>query len=492
MHTTRQGHLAGILVILLIGIFHFATLREGHPWGDDFAQYILHARNLVTGVPYAQTGYIFNPYEIVTGPPAYPPVTALLLAPAYALSGADYFPMKLIMIACLMASLFFFWKLIQPRLALWQSLAVVAAVGIAPAIWEYTNMVGSELPFLAFSFLALYLMDRPHRVHGPGPPPLLAGWALLTGAAMYLSYATRSVGMILPPVLLLTEWIRYRRVSRFGVLAAGVAVAAMVIQSVTLRSESNYVTEIGRPAGVIAQGIVINAWNYFRESSGFWSNGYSRLLAVGLYFLTLPLAAAGFVRSIAWRERISAMDVYFVVSFGPLLIYPTVPGVRYFLPLFPIYIFYLFAGAVWLGVWRPQPLRWAPIGLAAALWLSYAGWYSQATFTPFPDGLRDPQFREMVRYVETGTDPGARFMFRKPRLLALASGRAAAMYPRDEAGQVFELIQAERLTHVITANLPLLDFETDREFLQPLVNAHPERFHLIYENGPYQIYQIAH
>jgi hypothetical protein len=492
MEKTRQGSLAAVLVILLVGLFHFATLREGHPWGDDFAQYILHARNLVTGVPYGAIGYIFNPYEIVTGPPAYPPVTALLLAPSYVLFGVDYFPMKLIMIACLLASLFFFWKLIRRRLLLWQSLAVVAAVGVAPALWEYTNMVGSELPFLAFSFLALYLMDRTHRAHESGPPPLLVGSALLTGVAMYLSYATRSVGMILPLVLLLTEWIRYRKISRYGVLAFGVAVVAMAIQSLTLRSESNYITEIGRPAEVVAKGVVINAWNYFRESSGFWSNGFSRMVALGLYLLTLPLAVAGLLRSVVWRERISVLDVYFAVSFGPLLIYPTVPGVRYFLPLFPIYIFYLFAGAAWLTTWKPVTLRWAPVGLAAALFLSYTGWYSQANFAPFPDGLRDPQFQEMTRYVEAESDSGARFMFRKPRLFALASGRPAAMYPRDQEEHVFEFIQLERLTHVITADLPLLDFETDREFLQPLVDSNPERFRLIYENGPYRIYRIAH
>ena len=47
--------------VLFIVIAQVLTVREGHNWGGDFAQYILHARNIVEGRPYAQTGYIYNP-----------------------------------------------------------------------------------------------------------------------------------------------------------------------------------------------------------------------------------------------------------------------------------------------------------------------------------------------------------------------------------------------------------------------------------------------
>ena len=68
-------------VAALIGLFYLATIRPGHAWGDDFAQYIHHARNLATGVPYAATGYIYNPYNPTIGPRTYPPGFPLLLAP---------------------------------------------------------------------------------------------------------------------------------------------------------------------------------------------------------------------------------------------------------------------------------------------------------------------------------------------------------------------------------------------------------------------------
>src|SRR5436309_10610680 len=74
------------------GVFFSLTLRPGHDWGDDFAHYIGHARNLVEGRPYRDTGYLFHPR--VNNPDTYPPVFPLLLAPVYMLRGLDLTSLK--------------------------------------------------------------------------------------------------------------------------------------------------------------------------------------------------------------------------------------------------------------------------------------------------------------------------------------------------------------------------------------------------------------
>src|SRR5215218_8467038 len=70
-----------LLLVLLITYFVLAivTMDGGHAWGDDWAQYILHARNLLTGAPYGETGYIFNPDNPSVGPSTYPPGVPFLL-----------------------------------------------------------------------------------------------------------------------------------------------------------------------------------------------------------------------------------------------------------------------------------------------------------------------------------------------------------------------------------------------------------------------------
>ncbi len=42
MNHSLRTHLIVILIILLIGVFLFSTVRNGHLWGDDFSVYIQH------------------------------------------------------------------------------------------------------------------------------------------------------------------------------------------------------------------------------------------------------------------------------------------------------------------------------------------------------------------------------------------------------------------------------------------------------------------
>ena len=60
-------------VILFVAV-NIATLKDGHNWGDDFAQYIINAKNIVTHKPYSE-GIILE--NTVTYPPGFP----LLIAP---------------------------------------------------------------------------------------------------------------------------------------------------------------------------------------------------------------------------------------------------------------------------------------------------------------------------------------------------------------------------------------------------------------------------
>jgi hypothetical protein len=47
----------------------------------------------------------------------------------------------------------------------WPSLlALIAVVGFNPYFWQFKDQIGSDLPFLLFTYLSLYLMDRNDRL----------------------------------------------------------------------------------------------------------------------------------------------------------------------------------------------------------------------------------------------------------------------------------------------------------------------------------------
>src|SRR5438270_5449999 len=101
----HQSTIIVSLCILAVGLFHFFTIRDGHIIGDDFAMYILHAKNLAEGKPYGMTGYLYNPANPDLGPPVYPPVTPLLLTPVYYFAGMSLRWMKAEMVLAFLLAL---------------------------------------------------------------------------------------------------------------------------------------------------------------------------------------------------------------------------------------------------------------------------------------------------------------------------------------------------------------------------------------------------
>jgi len=101
-----------ITLLLIVAAFHIVTVRQGHIWGDDFAMYVHHAKNIVEGKPYTATGYLFDP-SISVSPRMYPPVLPLFLAPVVRLFGLNLLPMKIeqvIFFVLLLAVVSLYWR----------------------------------------------------------------------------------------------------------------------------------------------------------------------------------------------------------------------------------------------------------------------------------------------------------------------------------------------------------------------------------------------
>jgi|GEM_PF-2347402 len=162
------------LLLVGIGLVHGYFLRPGHRWGDDFALYLMHARNLAEGRPYAATGYVYNPDYPQLGPPAYPPGTALLLAPVWRLWGLNWTALKALMIICLLTWLALTAWYFRPWMPLAVRSVLVALLGLNHFFLDQTNAIGSDLPFLVWVYLTLVFLERADRaVEQPPVQPTL-------------------------------------------------------------------------------------------------------------------------------------------------------------------------------------------------------------------------------------------------------------------------------------------------------------------------------
>src|SRR6266480_5741334 len=147
-------------IAVLVGLFYLATIRAGHDWGDEFALYIQHARNIAAHIPYSETGYIYNPHNPAIGPRAYPPGFPLLLAPVVKVFGLDFRPMKVLVVVCFVGALLLMPRVFRRDLPKPYLIALILVMGLNPYFLDFKDDVLSDIPFLCFTLLSLYAFQR--------------------------------------------------------------------------------------------------------------------------------------------------------------------------------------------------------------------------------------------------------------------------------------------------------------------------------------------
>ena len=265
----RMGSLEALALlglVLFIVLVHALLLRPGHEWSDDYAMYLSHALNLLSGRPYGDTLYAPNPWG-VPGPPTYPPVYPLLIAPLVAWFGPDLHVLKLFDLAMFGAALLAGYALLRERVGAAAALAGVALIGLCPFLTGFRDEVRPDALFLFLFLLTLLLGER-----WSGQPVALharsIGRGLMLGAVAYLAYGTRSVGIVLLPALALVEVWRCRRLGAV-IVTAGIAWFVLALaQTFTLHADSGY----AKLLTLDPHTVLYNAYSYATSLSLLWSN----------------------------------------------------------------------------------------------------------------------------------------------------------------------------------------------------------------------------
>jgi hypothetical protein len=474
----RSGRLT-LGILALIGAWYLLTLRSGHEWGDDFSLYLGHARNLVQGVDYADTGYIYNPYFPSLSPRTYPPVFPLLLAPVVRCFGLNLLAMKVELVLLFVLFLVVLYAAFRKELPRPYLLAVLILLGFHPYFWDYKDRVLSEIPFLLFCYLALYLLGRAQEAVGRR-----RGVAIfLAGATIYLACGTRSVGVVLLPCVLLEELVRKRRL---GVVSAGVFVTfacGVLIQRSLLPLDGSYLDQLVFDPPLFARNLVslIKALGLYLE------NGYSDALRVLLFAGVSGLALLGFVHRVG--EQITSREIFVVLYVAAVTVWPSAEwNQRFLMPLVPLYLIYAVHGVHRLGVLvGPYLERPLGFGMATLLLASYGGQYTLFDFGPLREGIAKPESEALFEYVRTKTPADAVFLFQKPRALALYTGRRASAHhtPATDA-DLFSYLRQISATHVVIGTV----FPQSHAYLRSFALRHPDELSVVYRNADFTVYKV--
>lgn len=464
-------------------LFHLLTPRAGQGWMDDYAQYVLHARNLAEGRPYADTGYILNPSYQTAGPATYPPVFPLLLAAVYKFAGADLPAMKALTVFFFASFLYVMCLLFRGPLGERGALLAAALVGLCPVFWKFKDYLYAEYPFLFFSFAALYAWRQARAAEDGGgrwPPRALAA-----GALAYLAYGARSAGAALFPAFLLADLAGKKRFSKTTAACCAAALLPAAAQWLTLHGDAVYALQARDllAGGSLVAAALRNLLSYAESFALLFDNGYLAVLPALLLAAFAAAAAAGLVRR-GGREPLFA--AYALANAALLLLFPASDGLRYSFPLVPFLFYYALEGWAEYGARLGRAARYAPAALLLAAALSYAGAYSKAQYGAFREGTEKAETKELFDFIRKGTPEGAVIISRKPRTLALYTGRAGAMYSFLPDAENLEFFRKTGAGWLVTGAV----FPEDEAFLKPLVERHKKIFAAVYSNPDFAVYRI--
>ena len=464
-------------IIALVAAFHLLTIRPGHYWGDDFAQYILHARNIAEGLPYGDTGYIYNPANPFLAPRTYPPVYPLILAPIIRWSGMNLEAMKVATLLFLPAALLVIFLLFRRDLRFRHAAALIAMLGFSPFLWDFKDGIRSDLPFLFFLYLALLGA----RLAADPDISSRRKWAyiVMAGVATCLAFGSRTLGILLIPAFLFSDLVVHKKPTRVTVSITLMFILWMVIQARLGGRDASYLDQY---AGWTPRVLLENAL-YAASLAYFWANGYSKLAAGLLCMVFCGLAGLGYLGRI--RQRVTAFEVFLPLYVAVILSWPAMQGLRFFVPILPLLLFYSFAGLDRLRLaGRVRAERTVFGVLMTAVLVSFAADYTTLEFGSMAAGIHTRNSQEFFRFVSTNTAPDAVFVFVKPRALALCTGRrsAACHTPRNDSDLLYFFRE-------ISADYAVLGPVEDKPLTQ-LVEQHGDAFTPVYTNEDFTLYRI--
>lgn len=475
---TITHHLWLILLLIAIAIFHTATIRAGHIWGDDFAMYIRHAQNIVEDRPYAQTGYLFTPTAPVS-PRMYPPVFPLLLAPIVRFFGLNLIPMKfeqVLFFVLALAVICLHWQRVLGRD---YTIALAAILGFSPHFWAAKDNVLSDLPFLFFFYVSAALVQRAPR-DGPSQWP----WAILIGIALYLAIGTRTAGITLLAGLVLYDLLKYRAITRITVVALSTCAALQLLQSYFIGSEfGSYNETFHATLGTVGAHLI----SYPRTLAGFWVASTQTAFSFFLLGVVSLLTLAGLFYQ--YKRGFTIVEAFLVPYAAMAILWPFSPGIRLVFPVIPYIVFLVLTSL--RGLTEKFAPRHAATAVCAFLLLisvPFVTAYRHTDFGPIRQSTGLPEFNQLCQAVRERTRPQDVLIYFRARALALYTSRTASAY--NYQGTDEELWQYARnvhATYVITTNA----FDEDHGFLARYAETHSSNLELAYQNANFKLYRIV-
>ncbi len=409
--STRQIQVIVILLITLFCIVNVLTLHDGHNWGDDFAQYILHAQNIVNHHPYGDSIMVDLPFN-------YPPGFPLLLALAFKFFGMNFFAFKTINIICWIFFCLAVYGMAREEFGAEISILLLLFLLASPFFFILKQNILSDIPFVCCLYLAIYFLEKYYTAMMPSPKFL---WLGLFWAGYSYCIRTAGISLFLALSLYVIQKKRFRDIFRI-ILVFVVAEFIRQLFGVRMFQHFNEMTGV-YPAVWLSQvkeSILIIVENMTRlyvphtgELVGFLSLK-QKAMAKGLLWLVFFCFLFYLAKKIK-RKTASLLEIFTAIYFISVISWPITSNGRYELGL---------VGAIPLlisGFLKKRNKQPALVFILLIFCLFSIGAITK--IINFNDDIIFvPPNQDMLNWVKNLGDT-QRVMYWKPRLIRLVTGK---------------------------------------------------------------------
>ncbi|MBT3345553.1 MAG: hypothetical protein HN712_06780 [Gemmatimonadetes bacterium] len=489
------GPVLAALLALLLCIWTFDPKLS---LSGDNGEFITLARSLASGQGLTYT-HLPLPQVATKFPPGFP----LLLAPAAALFETsswagygirDFTVMKWIVVLIFTGSAACLF-LLSRDLSNSGRATVTTLVAVSnPLIVSYGYQVMSEVPYIMWSLLSLWLLHRGLARTGWREN----GWLWSGIAAMILAYYTRTIGICL--IAAVVTHLAIHRDWRRMLAVGAVSVAAILpwsirnsqaggnayMQDLFLRNpyrpDEGYLDAVGmllRMKIHLVEYVSVSLPETILPAFARASDVLS-----GLGFVIVLLGIATIVQCVR-RRRHSLIVIYAAFFIGTLLIWPW-SGTRFILPLVPLLIFLavdsITEGILWI---RGHILACSARAVAAmALLLMLAvnvdalNRYARFSKVGYPREWRT--YFEAGLWLRTMTPSDVIVGCRKALLMHVVSGRRTTTFAFTKPQALLADLRRQRVNYVVVDQI---GYSQTEEFLVPAILTAKDHFREMHRTG---------
>ena len=506
---------APIVLILLASLMHLLSLSEMHDWGGDFAQYLMQAKSLVEDTTLdfiALNAYTINESSTPPGPVAYPWGFPLLLAPVYAWLGMSLFAFKVVLVIFYVGFLLALYIGLRNRLSTTALLTLIALVGFNPFLLRFNNEILSDIPFLFFSTSALLILNNLSSQSNQSGATYVQGgvrtsiWiSVVLGLLIFAAFFLRTNGILLIPTLAIAllsttisasgsfSWTAasLRSIGANGLKQGQMFFLLLVIivftglyffsSALLPGGQSSHLAHLDQ---VSIRQLFNHFFYYLILFAEFFSPNTSRLAGLPIYLLTLPFFYLGLKNH--WKENFG-FCAYFVLTFMMYVVWPHKQGLRFFLPIVPVYVFFFVLG---IEVAQTRFLKINPATLPKliiAMFVVMSGYTVIQNIMHHEkqhDGPYSTAATEMFTFIRDHADTGDVVVFRKPRVMALMTGLKSVRLTKEHD---FERVSGIRYMVFDRMN-PAGQLSSD--YVKQLFMNKNKSVSLVFENNQFAVYKV--